>query len=235
MYNYPRIICRIFFALVILAVAACGGSTAESSSDNPLAGRASQDAAVFYKTIGEPEQLDPGFVMESEGGEGFPTLKISYNTLESHKAVAEFVQQEWSKNLGINAELENMEWKVFLEANRQGDFQIARRGWIPGILDPKELLTIWKGDEPVNVSGWVNPRFDALLEESDQTVDQATRLELLAEAERVWLEDAPGITLYYYRQHNMVQPWVEGFSENVLAAYPTTAFSITTGQSLARQ
>jgi oligopeptide transport system substrate-binding protein len=128
-----------------------------------------------------------------------------------------------------------MEWKVFLEANRQGDFQIARRGWIPGILDPKELLNIWKGDEPVNVSGWANPRFDALLEQSDQTVDKAARLELLAEAEQVWLEDAPGITLYYYRQHNMVHPWVEGFSTNVLAAYPTSAFSITTGPSLASQ
>ena len=105
------------------------------------------------------------------GGEGFPPLKISYNTLESHKAVAEFVQQEWSKNLGINVELENMEWKV--------------------------LLDIWKGDEPVNVSGWANARFDALLEESDRTVDQEARLELLAEAERVWLEDAPGITLLF--------------------------------------
>jgi oligopeptide transport system substrate-binding protein len=168
-------------------------------------------------------------------GEGFPQLKISYNTLESHKAVAEFVQQEWSKNLGINVELENMEWKVFLEANRQGDYQIARRGWIPGILDPKELLRIWKGDEPVNVTGWANARFDDLLEQSDQTVDQAARLELLAEAERVWLEDAPGMTFYYYRQHNMVQPWVEGFSMNVLAAYPTSAFSITTGPSLASQ
>jgi oligopeptide transport system substrate-binding protein len=170
------------------------------------------------------------------GGEGFPPLKISYNTLESHKAVAEFVQQEWSKNLGVNVELENMEWKVFLDANREGDFQIARRGWIPGILDPKELLDIWKGDEPVNVSGWANARFDALLEESDRTVDQEARLELLAEAERVWLEDAPGITLYYYRQHNMVQPWVDGFAENMLAAYPTRHFSIrTTAPALASQ
>ncbi len=169
------------------------------------------------------------------GGEGFPPFKISYNTLESHKAVAEFVQQEWSKNLGINVELENMEWKVFLETSRQGDFQIARRGWIPGILDPKELLTIWKGHEPVNITGWANPRFDELLEQSDQTVDKAARLERLAEAERVWLEEAPGITLYYYRQHNKVQLWGEGFSTNVLAAYPTTAFSISTGPSLASQ
>jgi oligopeptide transport system substrate-binding protein len=64
------------------------------------------------------------------GGEGFPVFELMYNTSEGHKLVAEMVQEMWKTNLGIEITLANQEWAVFQETRKQGDYQVARGGWI---------------------------------------------------------------------------------------------------------
>ena len=51
-------------------------------------------------------------------GNGFPRLTLMYNTVESHRTIAEAVQQMWKKNLNVDIELENQEWKVYLDNQR---------------------------------------------------------------------------------------------------------------------
>ena len=64
-------------------------------------------------------------------GEGFPSFELLYNTSESHRMVAETIQQMWRVNLGIDARLFNQEWKVYLDSRDMGDFEVARAGWVP--------------------------------------------------------------------------------------------------------
>ncbi|MBD3320648.1 MAG: peptide ABC transporter substrate-binding protein, partial [Chitinivibrionales bacterium] len=64
------------------------------------------------------------------GGNGFPQIEVLYNTLESHQLVAQAIQEMWKKELGIEVSLINQEWKVFLNTQKNMEFDISRAGWI---------------------------------------------------------------------------------------------------------
>ena len=76
-------------------------------------------------------------------GEGFPEFTIMYNTSEGHQLAAELVQEMLKTNLGMKIKLENQEWAVFQDTRRQGDFQIARGGWLTDFMDPMGMLAIF--------------------------------------------------------------------------------------------
>ncbi len=112
-----------------------GGEIAALSIVPPMAG---------YDAIkGNPESVEKAKQLLADagfpGGKGFPKLAILYNTLEAHKKIGEYIQQQWKENLGINVELVNQEWKTYLDTRREGKFDIARAGWIGDYLDPEHL------------------------------------------------------------------------------------------------
>ncbi|MBQ8005197.1 MAG: hypothetical protein IJ303_02670, partial [Clostridia bacterium] len=72
----------------------------------------------------------------------FPTLTYLYNTSDSHKAIGEYLQAAL-KNAGITMNLENQEWNTFLETRKNGDYSIARNGWLADYNDPICFLDMW--------------------------------------------------------------------------------------------
>ena len=60
----------------------------------------------------------------------FPELEILFNTNEDHRKVALAVQQMWQQNLGVQIKLVNQDWKVYLNREMIGDFEVSRAGWI---------------------------------------------------------------------------------------------------------
>src|SRR3970282_598503 len=69
------------------------------------------------------------------------TLKFN-SGVEGHKLIAEYVQNEWKKVLGLDVSLEVQEWKTFLSDTNNGQYQIARMGWILNFPDVEaEVLT----------------------------------------------------------------------------------------------
>mgnify|MGYP002830112836 CR=1 FL=1 len=68
-------------------------------------------------------------------GVGLPPVDLIYNTYESHRMIAEFVQRSVKENLGVTVTIGNMEWKSLLKRLRAGDFQVSRYGWV-GLPDP---------------------------------------------------------------------------------------------------
>lgn len=76
-------------------------------------------------------------------GEGFPAVEYMYNTDDRHKAIAEALQNMWQTELGVTVNLSNQDWNVFLKSRKDGDFQIARNGWIADYNDPCSFLDMW--------------------------------------------------------------------------------------------
>ncbi len=150
-------------------------------------------------------------------GKGFPTLTVLYNTNENHKTIAEYIQQEWLENLGINIKLENMEWKTFLKERRTGNFQIVRNGWVGDYFDPNTFLDLYITDGESNGIKYSNAQYDALLSKAAREKDIKTRMGLLRQAESLLIEQDIGlIPLYYYTSSNMFnnEKW-EGFYSNI--------------------
>ena len=155
--------------------------------------------------------------LEEEGISGiedFPVLQILYNTSEDHRKIALTIQQMWQQNLGINVELENMDWKVYLSRQNSMDYQISRAGWIGDYEDPNTFLDIMRTGRGNNRTGWSNQEFDELVGKANATADQEERYRLLGEAEKILIDELPIIPVYTYVRSYQLSPDVKGYSPN---------------------
>ena len=90
------------------------------------------------------------------GGQGFPRLSVLYNTSESHRAIAQAVQHMWKTELGIDIELMNQDWKVYLNTVKQLDYDIARGSWLGDYFDAMNFLELFQSESPHNRCGYAN-------------------------------------------------------------------------------
>lgn len=148
--------------------------------------------------------------MKEEGWSTFPDTELTYNTLESHKKIAEAVQEMLKKNLGVDVKLTNQEWKTYLDTTKQKNFQMARMGWIGIYVDPTPILDYYLGDSPNNRTNWVNPKYDKLLAQSKTEQNEGKRMELLHQAEDVLMKDLPFLPVYYYSNNYLTSKKFKG-------------------------
>lgn len=160
------------------------------------------------------------------GGQGFPPVSLLYNTSESHKLVAEAVQQMWQEALGIRVALVNQDWKVYLNARSSGNYDIARGGWIGDYNDPTTFLNLFLSNSGTNWTQWRNTDFDALLAQAATEQDLQQRAQTLARAEQLLLDSAPAIPLYYYVSTYLLSPMVQGWQPNALDQHPYRALRL---------
>jgi oligopeptide transport system substrate-binding protein len=155
-------------------------------------------------------------------GEGMPILKVLYNTNEGHKKIAEFVQQQWKENLGIDVELANMEWATFLDTRQSHNFQIGRAGWVGDYQDPSNFLELFLSYGGNNDGAYNNPKYDELLQDASKMSDGDERNAKLIEAEDILCrQDQAIIPFYYYTSKNMINldKW-EGWYSNTMDMHP---------------
>ncbi len=174
----------------------------------------------FNETAGDYGVADKGDVETAKAllaeagypdGAGLPEIEILYNTGESHKKIAEALQEMWKQNLGVNVKLTNQEWAVFQETTNNNQFDsLARRGWIGDYNDPQTMLEIFESNNGQNIGRYNNPQFDAEMAAS-RTTTGAERMEHLFKAHDILMEDMPMIPVYYYSYPIMVQDTVEGW------------------------
>ncbi len=153
-------------------------------------------------------------------GEGFPALKLLYNTSESHRVLAEAVQQMWKKTLNINVTLVNQEWKVYLDSVKRLDYSIARAAWIGDYNDPNTFLDMWVSDGGNNRTGWSHAEYDRLIAEAGNTGEPAVRNDLFNRAEVLLMEELPITPIYFYVRSMLIRPSVRGWHPTVLDHHP---------------
>ena len=146
----------------------------------------------------------------------FPKLEILFNTNEGHRKVALAIQQMWQNELGIEVELVNQDWKVYLSREMVGDFQISRAGWIGDYEDPNTFLDLMRPNRGNNKTGWEDMDFDALIEKANTINNQKERYELLNKAEKILIENMPVIPLYTYVRVYQLSSDVKGFYPHIL-------------------
>lgn len=148
-------------------------------------------------------------------GKGLPPITLTYNTHEGHKAIAEAIQEMWKKNLGVQVELENQEWKVFLKTRAAGDYQVARDGWTGDFPDPLTFLSLLTSNNGNNNAHWKNPQFDQLIKQAKSTSDPAVRVKTMHDAEKLLMDEMPVMPIYHYTVAYMIKPNVKGLVRTV--------------------
>ncbi|WP_455256841.1 ABC transporter substrate-binding protein [Peptoniphilus asaccharolyticus] len=149
---------------------------------------------------------------------------LLYNTSESHKKIAQAVQQMWNQNLGVTVGLENADFNVKLSRENAHDFDLSRGGWVGDYYDPMTMLDLFVTGGEQNYSSYSNPEFDALIKEAKNTDDQAVRMENMRKAEKILMEDMPIIPVYFYTQPYFVQENVKGVYKPLLQ-YPILTYA----------
>lgn len=139
-----------------------------------------------------------------------------YNSGAGHQNIAQAVQDMWKKNLNINVELVNQEWKVFQKTRTDKEYLIATHGWIADYVDPMTFLDMWVTGYGNNGAGYSNPKYDELVLGAKKEADPVKRLEMLHQAEDILMADMPIIPLYYYKNIVCIKPYVKGTRKSVL-------------------
>jgi oligopeptide transport system substrate-binding protein len=144
-------------------------------------------------------------------------VELRYNSGESHNRIAVAVAAMWKEALGVRTKLYAEEFRALLQTiQARRETQIFRASWIGDYNDAFSFAQILQTGFGINLTGYSNPRYDALLSRAVQETDAARRRALLEEAERLMLADHPLLPLYFYVNKHLVKPHVEGWADNVM-------------------
>lgn len=136
------------------------------------------------------------------------SFDMIYNTDEAHEKIAVVLSQMWKQKLGVQTNLSNMEWKVFLDTRGNQDFELARGAWCGDYNEASTFLDLLQTSSGYNDGKYANEEYDALLKEA-KTAEDTTPL--YTEAEQIIARDMPVIPIYHYAGVYMLDSDVGGW------------------------
>jgi oligopeptide transport system substrate-binding protein len=136
--------------------------------------------------------------IEELGGEN-PTIELLAYDDSTARDIATFLQSQFEENLGakINVKVQPFDRKLELESN--GEFQLSWQGWIGDYNDPMTFLDLFVSDSSFNTQKYSNAEYDKLIAQAKEELDEARRMDMLLEAERLLVEDDAGTAPMYFQ------------------------------------
>ncbi|WP_336983257.1 MULTISPECIES: ABC transporter substrate-binding protein [unclassified Cedecea] len=170
------------------------------------------------KRVAEAKKL----LAEAGFNESHPLqFNLLYNTSESHQRIAIAASSMWKKNIGVEAKLQNQEWKTMLDTKRTGNYDLVRYGWIADYDDAATYLNNFRTGDSQNSSKYSNPAYDEIIAKASQATTQEERAKYYQQAEDILAKDVPTIPVYHYVKVQLVKPYVGGYAPSTLGKYLT--------------
>lgn len=216
-----------------------GGNFALNAGEGDGKGYYSVEKDAFQANFDKAvEILKKYYDFDGEKFTNAPTMKYLYNTNEAHQAIGEYIQSALN-TVGINMTMENQEWNTFLNTRKDGDFSVARNGWVADYTDPICFLDMWvsgsgnndvqygKGahadlkiysldltpfglETKVENATWAET-YDVLIAEIKKCTEDEKRYAMMHYAEDILMETGCLTPVYYYTDLYMASSKIEGF------------------------
>ncbi len=152
-------------------------------------------------------------------GVGLPAIELLYTP--SDERVCQAMGRMWEDALGVRVELRSKESKTFAEDKASHRYMIARGNWYADYNDPMTFLDCLSTGNGNNDSGYVNPRYDAMLAEASVIRDPVKRAALLRQAEAIIVEeDLPILPILHYAAPIAIKPYVSDLYANSRLWFP---------------
>ena len=154
-------------------------------------------------------------------------LRVLYNSNPGIQNVAVAVASMWKEVLGVESELTNEEYRVFLDSRHdRTHWDVARLSWSADFNDASNFLDTFRSHSANNDSSYQNASYDRVLDEAVSTSDPDKRKLLLQQSEQIMLGDYPVIPLYHFVTKRLVKPYVHGVVLNPLNHLASKSLSI---------
>jgi oligopeptide transport system substrate-binding protein len=166
-------------------------------------------------------------------GQGLPPLTLYFREQQPDlRKTAEVVKEQLSA-IGVQVNLKEMEWLSYLKKNEAFETELFHMRWGADYLDPQNFLSLLLTTRPPkdysgtqlytgteNYTGYSNPAYDALCHKADAESDKTKRTALYRQAERIVVDDAPWVPLYYQKDLELMKPSVSGIRDMLLGHLP---------------
>lgn len=153
------------------------------------------------------------------------TMPVSRPYNPNGKKMGELMQADLAK-VGITLKLISYDWPTYLAKARKGEHSLIQMGWTGDNGDPDNFLNVLLGcaavDAGSNLARWCNKKFEELVEKGKTTMDQAQRAEYYKEAQKIFKEEAPWVTLAHARVFRAMSKNLKGYK---LSPFGTETFS----------
>ena len=126
----------------------------------------------------------------------------------------EVIIEMWKQVLGVEVEIQQVEWATYLEDLDKQKFQaFAGLGWQADYPDPQDFLDIlFHTESGINHGGYSNADVDQVLEQARTEPDVVKRVALYSEAEQMIVDDAAWVPLWFQgERHVLIKPRVKGY------------------------
>ena len=145
------------------------------------------------------------YLRQSRYAENRPRMVLAFNTSEDHKRIAENIQTQLKKNLGLKVELQNEEWKVYLSRLKTDAPQLYRAAWLADYPDPDNFLNLWTSFSENNNTNWGDEKYDTLIAQGAIETNSTKRRHIYREAQKYMLEEVvPIVPIYIYSFNTLV-------------------------------
>lgn len=138
-------------------------------------------------------------------------LSISFNTNDGHQRLALAIASMWKQILGVETTVQNQEWKTFIDSRQQGDFMIARDGWVADYNAVTAYLMLYACNNPQNHSDYCDKRYDQFVAKGDAALNPEEEKKYYHQALEIILDDYTIIPMYQYNYQRLVKPYVKGY------------------------
>ncbi|WP_462406406.1 peptide ABC transporter substrate-binding protein [Gracilibacillus sp. Marseille-QA3620] len=139
--------------------------------------------------------------LEEENYDKLPEVTLTYSTGDdTHKKIAEALQQMYKENLGVDVKLANLESNVFAEDQKALKLQFSRSSFLADYADPINFLENFQTGHSMNRTGWSSEKYDELIKKAKLESDEKKRYELMYEAEQILMGEMPIIPIHFYNQ-----------------------------------
>lgn len=142
-------------------------------------------------------------------------IEIKSPSVTDSLLIMQAVQADW-REIGVDASVVQAEGQIAFADYRNRNFEVGGMNWYADYNDPLTFLGLFRSQTGAqNYADYSNPRYDALLDASDQEPDEARRAALLRQAEQLMLDDEGIIPVFFAVSRNLVNPRITGWVDNL--------------------
>jgi oligopeptide transport system substrate-binding protein len=162
----------------------------------------------------DPEAAKAALAESSYGGpEGLPEIVDTFSDTPRNRTRNEWLVAKWKEVLGVDVQLNPVESTTYTALTKDVETapQMFILGWCADYPDPQNWLSVyWKTGAFGERIGYTNPELDALMAQADAETDEATRMDLYAQAQTLLTDGVPVAFMWNNVNAYLIKPWVQG-------------------------